>query len=98
MRISRELEGVGRAMNSMTTQNNLMDFLNDQENSQRLNGLVEDIRYSLINYRVCTLKHTLIISNIHFRLHYNKISMMKTVRLLVSLPYNLSVCNKLQIG
>ena len=59
MRISRELEGVGRAMNSMTTQNNLMDFLNDQENSQRLNGLVEDIRYSLINYRVCTLKHSL---------------------------------------
>ena len=60
MRISRELEGVGRAMNSMTTQNNLMDFLNDQENSQRLNGLVEDVRYALMDYQVCIPKHSLL--------------------------------------
>ena len=46
-------------MNSMTTQNNFGDFLNDPENAQKFNGLVEDIRHALIDYQVCTLKHLL---------------------------------------
>ena len=59
MGISRELEEIGRAMSSLTTQNNLVDFLNDQENAQRLNSLVEDIRYALMDYQVCARKHSL---------------------------------------
>jgi hypothetical protein len=43
-------------MDSMTTQKDLADFLNNPENAQRLNGLVEDIRYALMDYQVCTPK------------------------------------------
>ena len=69
-------------MDPMTTQNNCADFLKNPENAQELNGLVEDIRYTLMDYRVCTLKkHILIVSNIHLRLHYNKTLSMKTIRL-----------------
>ena len=59
MGVSRELEEIGRAMNSMT-ENNLADFLNDPENAQRLNGLVEDVRYALMDYQVCIPKHSLL--------------------------------------
>ena len=40
-------------MNTMMTRNDLADFLNNPENTQRLDGLVEDVRYALIDYRVC---------------------------------------------
>ena len=43
-------------MGSMRTRNNLVDFLNNPENAQELNGLVEDIRYALMEYRVCIPK------------------------------------------
>ena len=43
-------------MNSITTQEDLADFLKDPENAQRWNSLVEDIRYALIDYQVCILK------------------------------------------
>ena len=46
-------------MNSMTTQNNLANFLKNPENAQELNGVVEDIRHTLMDYQVCTLKHSL---------------------------------------
>ena len=70
-------------MDSMTTRNNLLaDFLKNPESAQELNGLVEDIRHTLMDYRVFTLKKIiLIVSNIHLRLHYNKTSLMKTFRL-----------------
>ena len=45
---------VGQTMESMTTQENFTHLLNDPENAQRLNGLVEDIRYALMDYQVCT--------------------------------------------
>ena len=69
-------------MDAMTTQNNLADFLKNPESAQELNGLVEDIRYTLMDYRVFTLKKLiLIVSNIHLRLHYNKTSLTKMSRL-----------------
>jgi len=47
------LEEIGQAMNSMTTQEDFADSLKDPENAQRFNSLVEDIRYALMDYRVC---------------------------------------------
>ena len=69
-------------MDAMTTQNNLADFLKNPESAQELNGLVEDICYTLMDYQVFTLKKIiLIVSNIHLRLHYNKTSLTKMSRL-----------------
>ena len=67
-------------MNSITTRNDLVDFLNDPENTQTLNILVEDIRYALMDYQVCPSKPlAFIASNIYLRLHYNKTSAIKIV-------------------
>jgi len=41
-------------MDSMTTQEDLALFLKNPENAQKVNGLVEDARYALIDYQVCT--------------------------------------------
>jgi hypothetical protein len=35
-----------------------MEFLTKTENSQRINGVVEDIREALMEYQVCTLNHS----------------------------------------
>ena len=43
-------------MDSITTRNDLVDFLDDPENTQMLNVLVEDIRYALMDYQVCARK------------------------------------------
>ena len=40
----------------MMTQSDLMDFLGNPENVQKLNDLVEDIRYVLMDYQVCPPK------------------------------------------
>ena len=54
--IARKLEEAGQAMDSIATLNDLPNFLNDPENAQKLNGLVDDIRHALIEYRVSTPK------------------------------------------
>jgi len=41
-------------MDSITTQKDLAPFLNEPENAQKVNGLVQDIRYALMNYQVCS--------------------------------------------
>ena len=65
-------------MGPMTTRNDIADFLSDPENAQRLNGLVEDIRYALVDYQVCIPKSlTLVISNICLRVLRNE---MPTIR------------------
>ena len=65
----------------MITQMDLTDFLKDPENAQKLNSLVEDIRYALMNYQVCApnrlVLHT---SNTFLRLRCNEKSMTKAVR------------------
>jgi len=80
MEIARKLEEIGQAVDSMTTQKDLARFLQNPENSQKLNGLVEDIRYALIDYQVRTPKTLAhIASNIHYRLCYNEISTTRAV-------------------
>ena len=51
--VARKLEEVGQAVRSMTTRSDLADFLNSLENAQKFNGLVEDLRYALMDYHVC---------------------------------------------
>jgi len=52
----------------MTTQEDLAHFLKNPENAQRVNGLVEDTRYALMDYQVRTLKTLVrIVSNIRYR-------------------------------
>ena len=81
MGTTRELEGVGQAIGSMPSQNGLMGFLDDPGNARWMNGLVEDIRYALMDYQVCASKRlTLVDSNIYPRLHYNRTSMTRAVK------------------
>jgi len=80
MRGSRKLKEIEETMDSMTTQEDLAYFLNGPENAQRLNGLIEDIRYALMDYQVCTPQRTTpVLSDICLRLHYNKTSLTRTV-------------------
>jgi len=59
-------------MDSMTSQKDLSHFLNNPENAQNVNGLVEDVRYALIDYQVRTPKTlTRTISNILCRRRYD---------------------------
>ena len=53
--ITRKLQEVGQAMGSMMIQNDLVDFLNDPKSVERVDGLVEDIRYALMDYQVCII-------------------------------------------
>jgi len=53
---TRKLKEIGQDMESMTNQNNLVDFLDDPGNAQWVNGLVEDIRYAMMDYQVCAFK------------------------------------------
>lgn len=81
MGIIRKLKEVGQALGSMASQHNLVDFLDDPENAQWVNYLVEDIRYAMMDYWVCTPKKlTLIDSYICFRPHYDKTSMTRAVK------------------
>jgi len=51
-------------MDSMVIQKDLALFLKKTENAQKLNGLVRDIRYALMDYQVCFPKlHALIVTN-----------------------------------
>jgi len=80
MEISRKLEEIGQAVDSVITQKDLARFLKNPENSQKLNGLVEDIRYALMDYQVRTPKTLArIVSNIRYRLYYNEISTKRAV-------------------
>ena len=68
-------------MNSIITRRDLADFLVNPENAQRLNGLVEDLRYALMDYQVCTPKQsTLLIPNILPRLHYKETYTTRAVK------------------
>ena len=81
MRITRKLKEADQAMGSIPSQNNLVEFLDNPETAQWVNSLVEDVRYAWMDYQVCTPKRPILIgSDIHFRPHYNKASMMRAVR------------------
>ena len=78
--LCRKLEEIGQALVSMTTKEDIACFLDNPENMQKLNGLVEDIRYALVDYQVCTQKRLiLVVSNICFRPRFNEISPTRVV-------------------
>jgi hypothetical protein len=54
--IARKLKVVGQALDSITTQKDLVQFLNNTENAWKLNDLVEDVHDALKGYQVCTPK------------------------------------------
>jgi len=80
MLVSRKLKEIGKIVDLMVAQKDLGDFLNNPGNSQRLNGLMEDICCALMNYQVYTsTRLPLAVPNICLRLHYNKTSVMRAV-------------------
>jgi len=75
MEIARKLENVRRVLDSMTTQKNIAQFLNNAENAQKLNDLVDDVREAVMDYQVRIPKGlAFIVSNACPRLPYNGIS------------------------
>ena len=67
-------------MDSVTSQKDLADFLENPENAQKVNGLVEDVCYALTDYQVHIPKTlTRIISNIRRRSRYNWTSTPRVV-------------------
>jgi len=54
MGIGRRLKEIGQDMDSIESQIDLGLFLKKPENAQKLNGLVQDIRYALMDYQVCS--------------------------------------------
>ena len=58
MGTARKLQEVGQAMKLMMIQNDFMDLLDNPEKAQRVDTLVEDIHYALIDYQVCTPHET----------------------------------------
>ena len=50
------MKEVEQDIDPITTRNDLADFLSNPENAQRIDCLVEDIRYALMEYQVCVPK------------------------------------------
>lgn len=70
----RKLEDVRQALDPITTQKNIAQFLNNVENAQKLNGLVDDIREAVLDYQVCAPKGlVLVVPNVRHRLPYSRI-------------------------
>ena len=68
------MEGVRQALDSMATQKDIAQFLNNPENAQKLTDLVDDIREAVMDYQVRTSKGLdLITSDAYFRLPYTGI-------------------------
>jgi len=59
--IVRQLKEIGQAMGSITTRKDLVPFLKNPENAHKVNGLVEDIRYALIDYQVSSSKRPVLV-------------------------------------
>jgi len=67
-------------MDPITTKKDLALFLKKPENAQKLNDLVQDIRYALMDYQVCTHERlALVVADILPRLRCDEICMMKAV-------------------
>jgi hypothetical protein len=57
MVIARKLEEVHQDLTQLTGQGIAVGFLTNNENAQRINGLVEDIREVIMDYQVCMLNY-----------------------------------------
>jgi len=81
MGFARKLKEVNQALGVMTTQSNLAHFLNNPENAQRVDSLVEDICYTLMEYQVCTQKGlAFIVFNTYLRVHYDRTSTTRAAK------------------
>ena len=68
-------------MESMVVQNDFMDDLHNPEKVQRIDHLVEDIYYALMEYQVCTcIRPGPTVPNIYARLHFDRTSMTRAVK------------------
>jgi len=81
MGIARKLKEAGQTLEVVTTRNDLAHFLSNPKNAQGVNSLVEDIRYAMMDYQVCTqMGLSLIMPDTFLRLHYNKTSTTRAVK------------------
>ena len=75
MGISRKLAGIHQGLTLPAEQRKALEFLANTENTWRINDLIEGIHEALVAYQVCISNYlTCTMSDIHVRLHYNKIS------------------------
>ena len=78
--ITRKLENVSQALDSMTTQKDIEQFLSNIDNAQKLNDLVNDTHEAMMDYQVCTSRDPIsIVPNICLRLPYSKASTITVV-------------------
>jgi hypothetical protein len=64
----------------MATQANIVQFLSNAENAQKLNDLVDDIHEAAMDYQVCNPNiPDIVLSDICLRLPYNKTSITTPV-------------------
>ena len=68
MGITRKLEGVRQALDMIAAQKNIVQFLSNGDNAQKLNDLVDDIREAVMDYQVRTESRGAapVVSNIRF--------------------------------
>ena len=53
MEIGRKLEGVHQELILLGQQGKTKGFFNNMENAEKLGGLVEDVRDTMMDYQVC---------------------------------------------
>jgi len=81
MGVTRKLGNIFRGLTLPAGHGDVMRFLADTENAQRINSLVEDIHEGLMDYQVCMPNCSFsIMSNLCARLHCNKISTTRVAR------------------
>ena len=74
------MESICRDLASLEEQGHVEGFFNNVKNTEKLGGLIEDIRDAIMEYQVCI--HILPISGaseIRTRLRYSRISMTRVV-------------------
>ena len=57
MPVSRKLEEIHQELDLLAGQGKTAGFLTNTENTQKINGLVEDIRQVMMDYQVGALSH-----------------------------------------
>ena len=78
--IARKLNDICQSLTLPTEQGEVVEFLTNAENAQKINGLVEDIHEALMDYQVCILNYlSPTMSDLHARLHCNRISTIRVV-------------------
>ena len=81
MGIARKLERVRQALDMIAAQKDIVGFLGNADNAQKLNDLVDDIREAVMDYQVRTSRGlALATSNVSLRHPYNGIPTKIPVR------------------